>query len=185
MILFTISENPYSQKEQHQVAHGLLRKGLSRRGMDLEDVRIAYTPLGKPFFTEYKDLHFNLSHCPTSVVVGLGKRPIGVDVEKIRDFSENAAHMAFSEKEKELLYYSKRPDIYGFSLWVLKESVIKLIASSAGPKMKSITFESLFLSDFLWVKSKKRLVYAIRKRDTLSFLYWLDDHLLGISVDVS
>lgn len=185
MIIFATNKQAHSQKKQHELAYQLLKRELSRRGMNLDEMEIALTAQGKPFFPGHKDLHFNLSHCPTAVALAIGKRPLGVDVERIRGFSEGAASMAFTEDERKQLLLCSRPDLYGFSLWVLKESAIKLLAASAGPKMKSISFESLFLTDISWIGPKKRLVYIKKKNNMLSLLYSLGDHLLGISVDIS
>ena len=48
--------------------------------------RIAWTEQGKPWFPDWKDVYFNLSH--TAVLVGLSDRPIGVDIERVRPVSD-------------------------------------------------------------------------------------------------
>lgn len=185
MILFATRDKPCSLEEQREIACGLLEKALLYRGMTRREMAMDYSPLGKPFFPDYPDLHFNLSHCPTAVVVGIGKRPLGVDVEKIRPFSRGAVQIALSDRERELLRRCAAPDLYGFSLWVLKESMIKLRAGRAGHAMRNHCFESLFLSNLLGVSPKIRPLYLSLQKKEQSVLYRIGDHLLGVSEEIS
>ncbi|WP_418724739.1 4'-phosphopantetheinyl transferase family protein [Dysosmobacter sp.] len=48
---------------------------------------IRTTSLGKPYFPDHPDVHFNLSHTAGAVLVALSDRPVGVDIERIRPVS--------------------------------------------------------------------------------------------------
>ena len=39
---------------------------------------------GKPFFPEYTDIHFNLSHSHGAVACAVHDTPVGVDIERLR-----------------------------------------------------------------------------------------------------
>ncbi len=45
---------------------------------------IEYSARGKPYFPAARKVHFNLSHTPGAVLVGLSDAPVGVDIERIR-----------------------------------------------------------------------------------------------------
>ncbi len=49
---------------------------------DLPEIRL--TSLGKPWFPEFPEVHFNLSHTGGAVLAALSDRPVGVDIERIR-----------------------------------------------------------------------------------------------------
>ena len=66
------------------LAELLLRCAL-RMEYGLTDLpRIGFGEKGKPFFPDRPELHFNLSHCWTSVACALDKAPVGVDVQELR-----------------------------------------------------------------------------------------------------
>lgn len=68
-------------------AYALLLLALGRRAGLREFPEMARSAAGKPYFPEHPALHFNLSHTEGAVLVGLGKRPLGVDIERIRPVS--------------------------------------------------------------------------------------------------
>ena len=53
---------------------------------DLPEIRL--TSLGKPWFPEFPEVHFNLSHTGGAVLAALSDRPVGVDIERIRPVSQ-------------------------------------------------------------------------------------------------
>lgn len=98
------------------------------------------TPEGKPYFREYPDFHYNISHSGKYVVCGTicgGKdpQPIGVDIQEIPADPKRALMIAdhfFSDEEKESLHALVREgDIPSALLlfcryWSARESYIKL-----------------------------------------------------------
>ena len=73
---------------------------------------IAYDRYGKPYFPDYPDVHFNLSHTRDAVLVGIHDQPLGVDIEKIRPVSERTMErLAGVTTQKEF-----------FESWVRRES---------------------------------------------------------------
>ena len=71
-------------------AYLILRRALweQYRWRDLPKIQTA--ALGKPFFPDHPDIHFNLSHTAGAVLVALSDRPVGVDIERIRSVSQRA-----------------------------------------------------------------------------------------------
>lgn len=83
--------------------------------------RLCYESNGKPFFEDYPDFHFNVSHCEDLIAVAVSKRPVGVDIEVLRDVNLEIAGRFFSEKE---IRFSKtcRDFLY---VWTRKEAFLK------------------------------------------------------------
>lgn len=74
--------------------------------------QMAYNQYGKPFFPDYPDVHFNISHTRGALLVGVHNQPLGVDLELIRPVSARTMEMiAGVSQEKEF-----------FENWVRRES---------------------------------------------------------------
>lgn len=69
-------------------AYLILRHALwdQYRWRELPPIRL--TSLGKPYFPDFPEVHFNLSHTTGAVLVALSGEPVGVDIEHIRPVSE-------------------------------------------------------------------------------------------------
>ncbi|MCI8416632.1 MAG: 4'-phosphopantetheinyl transferase superfamily protein [Lachnospiraceae bacterium] len=83
---------------------------------------------GKPFFPQYPELFFSLSHTRGGVCCALADAPVGVDVEgwRPRKYQEQILRR-FSKEEQRLWAYTpqKERERLFFQLWVLKESYVK------------------------------------------------------------
>jgi 4'-phosphopantetheinyl transferase len=129
-------------------ARGILRDILARyAGLEPAGLQFGYQPSGKPFLlagTGPRDLQFNLSHSHGMglYAVTLG-RPVGVDVERVRQGAEfpRIAERFFTAKEAEALR-SCAPHDYAdafFRCWTRKEAFIK--ASGKGFALGLASFE--------------------------------------------
>ena len=82
---------PQSEKRREPLcAYLILRHALweQYRWRELPPIRL--TSLGKPYFPDFPEVHFNLSHTTGAVLVALSGEPVGVDIEHIRPVSERA-----------------------------------------------------------------------------------------------
>ena len=98
------------------------------------------TPEGKPYFQDYTDFHYNISHSGKFVVCGVicgGKepQPIGVDIQQIPADPKRALKIAdhfFSDEEKESLHALVREGdrssarVLFCRYWTARESYMKL-----------------------------------------------------------
>ena len=108
---------------------------------------------GKPYLKDWDEFHFNISHSGKWVVCAISNKPVGIDVERIKDLNIKIADRFFSKEEVEDLYKIKKSERlkYFFDLWTLKESYIKadgrgmflpLNSFSFGIKDNIITFKT-------------------------------------------
>ena len=83
---------------------------------------------GKPYFPDFPQVHFNISHSQDVAVCAVGSAPLGVDVEKIRPVSQNLARHMLTEGERRLMeaFHEDERNREMLCLWTLKESVMKL-----------------------------------------------------------
>ena len=108
-------------------AYLILRMAL-REKYGLRDLPvIALSDAGKPYFPEYPDIHFNLSHTSGAVLVGLSDQAIGVDIEKIRPVGQRAMRrLADASTERDF-----------FQSWVRREARVKRCGISVTTMMRS------------------------------------------------
>ncbi|SFM31033.1 4'-phosphopantetheinyl transferase [Gracilibacillus orientalis] len=110
------------------VSELLLRKSvIDYWGIENKYISFYYNEYGKPFFQNYPDFHFNLSHSGEWVTIALDHFPIGVDIEHIVPIDLKLAHHFFSPSE---IYQLEKQPIqnrlsYFYKIWTLKESFIK------------------------------------------------------------
>lgn len=115
-------------KHLRRSVYGLLLKAVNQHGINCRELpKLDYNEYGKPYFSEYPDLHFNISHCREMAVCAVGETEIGVDIEYVRRYSERVPRRAFSENERKILSQSSRADSMFFRLWTLKESYVKAL----------------------------------------------------------
>lgn len=88
---------------------------------------IALSDRGKPYFPEYPDVHFNISHTSGAVLVGISDQPIGVDIEKVRPVSQRAMRRLADAVTAEGFFQS----------WVRREARAKRSGSGISTMMRS------------------------------------------------
>lgn len=112
------------QDRKLSLAAGLLMNWvLTRYGCDMNAV--SYGENGKP---EIEGICFNLSHSQEYAVCAVSSRPVGCDIEKIKELKTDIAKRFFSKREQEYLNTfgeTERPGEF-FRLWTMKESYVKM-----------------------------------------------------------
>ncbi len=118
---------------QHHLLSGLLVKGvaISKFGFDRNETSLAYGENRKPFFNLHSWLHFNVSHSGQWVVAAFSDKPVGIDIEKIREVNLQIAHRFFSAEEiNHLMRMPEHLRTTGFfNFWTLKESYLKALGT--------------------------------------------------------
>lgn len=112
--------------ELSEMARRLLRNLLADYYNILSLPEISVTENGKPFFPDYPDIHFSLSHCKTAVMAVIDSEEIGCDIEDIQKcVCPELIEYAFSAKEKQRILQSLSPELELTCLWTRKEAIVK------------------------------------------------------------
>ena len=121
-------------------------------------------PFGKPYlpFGPF----FNLSHSGSKVILLVGSRELGVDIEKIVPYSHLISQRVFTACEQMWLNIQRSDEAF-FRLWTGKESIMKALGMGL-----HLSPESFEISPLPLVPN--------RVCDNEWFLYWqlLDGHIL-------
>lgn len=97
---------------------------------------------GKPYFPDFPQVHFNISHSQDVAVCAVGSAPLGVDVEKIRPVSQNLARHMLTEGERRLMeaFHEDERNREMLCLWTLKESLGKALGIGLGLNFRRTEF---------------------------------------------
>ncbi len=122
----------------------LSRFALCRKS-GLENHRLLFgaNEYGKPLLTAPCGLHFSISHSGAWVACALHDRPIGIDVEEIKQIDFAVAERFFSKAESMALQVRAEEEKlnYFYMLWTLKESYIKAEGKGLSLPLNSFTVE--------------------------------------------
>jgi 4'-phosphopantetheinyl transferase len=124
------------RKPRHQfvTGRGLLRRILgSCLSVPPHEVPIAYTGAGKPILG-CGTLHFNVTHTDQIALIAIAGRPVGIDVEQVRNLAnpDGLVQRFFSAAEC-ASYRTLPPELQPqgfFRAWTCKEALIKAVGLS-------------------------------------------------------
>lgn len=81
---------------------------------------------GKPFFPDFPDIHFNISHCKHAIAVVVDDKPVGIDVERFVNPSPSLLRYTMNDDEVAQVEQSEHPERTFAMLWTQKEALFKL-----------------------------------------------------------
>ncbi len=123
---YTITKDAYASLFADLIVRKII---IEEFKLNNDEIIIKYGEFGKPYFENYRNFIFNVSHSGDWVVCICHNSPVGIDIEKIRPTNFKIAKRFFSEEE----YYdllmtplAKRLEYY-YDLWTSKESFIKTV----------------------------------------------------------
>ena len=120
------------------LAYLLLKQALREEYGITENPVFEYNENGKPSIAGCPEIFFNLSHCKEAAACVVSDRPVGIDVESLRQYKESLAEYCMNEKELQQIKASENPDEAIIHLWTMKEATIKLLGTSIGSGIKDV-----------------------------------------------
>lgn len=84
---------------------------------------------GKPYFRDYPELHFSLSHSGDYALCTMGPQVNGNDIERVRGGRERVAQRFFAKEEAAWIEEAALPEEREerlFRIWTMKESFLKV-----------------------------------------------------------
>ena len=125
-------------QRQCVLAYMLLKKGLQQEYGICDNPLFRYGPHGKPLLADHPDIHFSLSHCREAVACAVGSKPVGVDVESVREYKEMLVNYTMNKRETEQIMSDRRPAAAFTRLWTMKEAALKLSGEGIGDNIKNV-----------------------------------------------
>ncbi len=116
-------------KKRSVAGEMLARKMLSQFcNKDPESFEFKLNEYGKPYICE-TDIHFNISHSGDFVVCAIDTKPIGIDIEKIRNYKPSVAKKFCTDDEITFIEQSANPAEEFTRLWTKKEAYAKYLGT--------------------------------------------------------
>ncbi len=106
----------------------LVRSAIAKEfNIATDDIRFRVGKNGKPY-TDSAPVHFSISHSKNIAVCAISDKPVGIDIEFVKDVNLNIAKRLFAPDE--LQYVFEKWDLSKrrfFEIWTRKEAYVKLI----------------------------------------------------------
>lgn len=106
----------------------LVRSAIAKEfNIATDDIRFRVDKNGKPY-TDSAPVHFSISHSKNIAVCAISDKPVGIDIEFVKDVNLNIAKRLFAPDE--LQYVFEKWDLSKhrfFEIWTRKEAYVKLI----------------------------------------------------------
>lgn len=119
-------------------AYLLLCEGLRKEYGIMEKPVFEYGEHGKPFLVGHPEIHFNLSHCREAAICIIDSKPVGIDVESIREYRQSLVDYTMNADEVHQIQQAERPDVEFIKLWTQKEAVLKLSGEGISNHVKQV-----------------------------------------------
>lgn len=115
-------------------AYLLLKEGLQKEYGISEKQEFVISNNGKPQLKDHPDIYFNLSHSHQAAVCAISNRPIGIDIELIRNVNGDLIKYTMTDDE---IAQIKEPADF-FRLWTMKEAYLKLTGEGIHNNMQDV-----------------------------------------------
>ncbi len=120
----------------------LVDKGLQEYGLREKTMQYGYGIHGKPFFKDFPEIYFNISHSKEHAIAVFSNRCIGCDIEHMEPIDLSLAERFFSRAEyaelKEQAGRTRQRELF-FRLWTLKESFLKAVGKGMAIPLDAFT----------------------------------------------
>lgn len=115
-------------KKLSLAAGELTRKAIAGKlNVPSENIRFRVGENGKPYI-ENSNIEFSMSHSGTIAVCVISDKPVGIDIERIRDANINVAKRLFAPDEQIYVFekWSLSKQRF-FEIWTRKEAYVKML----------------------------------------------------------
>lgn len=131
-------------RQRYAVTRGVLRV-LSGRKLHRvpEQIRFDYSAHGKPSIVDGRGIFFNVSHSGNRAVIAFSSAEVGVDIERVRPFSEpmSLVKRFFSVPEREAFERvgAEEREALFFRCWTRKEAYVKALGDGLSLGLDTFT----------------------------------------------
>ena len=113
-------------------------------GLENKHLIFEQNQYGKPYLRNYSTVNFNISHSGDFVVCATDVKPLGIDIEEVKDLEYvNIAQNFFTESELSYIFKQSLDTQLSkfYELWTLKESYVKCRGQGLATQLQSFSIE--------------------------------------------
>ena len=153
----------FERDQKASAAAYLLLLYALRDAFGLINPQVEVDARGKPYLKDQPQVHFNISHCPLGCVCAVADRPVGVDIQDVRPFSQRLAERCCTENELERLKTAADPAFAFARMWAMKESYVKKLGAGLGYDVRRV--DTTQMEDRFAVFAHKDYCIAVSVQD--------------------
>ncbi len=162
------------------VVSDLLVRYLACNYLDVHNSKLRFemNEYGKPFLAGIPDFHYNISHTRNAIAVAVSRNPVGVDVEKIREYEGGIVSRFFCQKEKIYIENDNENASRRFyEVWTKKEAYVKWAGKGLSIPLNSFDVFDDKLSCCFETFENRNYMISICKEDHIhvDFYYDIDE----------
>lgn len=114
-------------KKRSLAAAIALNAALKEYGLEERMMEYELGKQGKPYFRNYPEIHFSLSHSGDYAICSIGAHEVGNDIERVRSGKEKVTQRFFAKEELDWIFDAPNDiDNRIFRIWTMKESFLKV-----------------------------------------------------------
>lgn len=113
----------------------------------ISNYEIVYNKYHKPYLKD-SNLYFNISHDKDTIVLAIGDKEIGVDIEYLT-YKEEVVKHRFNKKEQLIIKNSLNKEYDFTRIWVMKEAYLKCIGTGLEYGLKKVDATKLNKIDII------------------------------------
>ena len=133
-------------------------------------IEYAYGPHGKPYFKNYPEIRFSLSHSGNMAVLALSDSEVGIDIQENRGYIERIAKRFYHEQEWKILEnkdsVSECEKLF-YQIWTGKEAYIKYTGKGMRQDLRNFYVD--LENGYVITADGKILKYQMIETDTNSY----------------
>lgn len=147
-IYFFILGKSLSKSEISAKGEKLVKDIASKRLCVSQDkLCFSKTENSKPYFKEFPEFHFNISHSLNGLAIAVSHSPVGIDTELIREVDLRVAERYFTKSERDYIFrLSENQTHRFFEIWTKKEAYIKRYGLAI-KNLREAKTENIFTSE--------------------------------------
>ena len=105
-------------------AYEMLQELLKEVSNNEETLEFLYNEYGAPYLQDGP--YFSISHCKAGIAVAVSEKPIGIDIEAVREPKEGLVSKTMNTEEYTSIIADSSPDWAFIRLWTQKEAYLKM-----------------------------------------------------------
>lgn len=139
------------RERQHHMAYALLAYGMKKEYGIKTLPEVCRDKYGKPYFADFPEIHFNLSHCDAGVLCAISDEKIGVDIECRFPYRKALAKRISHERELGIMECADETERERLlqRLWTVKESYLKYTGLGIRVEMNELCFDGWVKDEFM------------------------------------
>lgn len=145
----------FEKDKKRSLLCGLLIRHIAgnEMGFSKNKLKLGYGKYGKPYFSEFPEYHFSVSHTDKKIVYAHSDKPLGIDIEEISSFKSSYLSIAkkyFTSDECRYIFESNDKEKRFFEIWTSKEAFVKCTGEGLYRSLNSFNVLSL-PSDYRYI----------------------------------